>query len=128
MDSKASWCSAVQFGKCFWASFVVKGVNTVVWSASFGKKVATYLTSPRKDWTSVEHLGTGQFRILSTFEELSSMPHAEIWCLKKSISKRKNAHFAGFRCNLALAKAFITISMCLVCSATVLDQMTMSSK
>src|SRR6202040_4058072 len=69
MASKAYWSLAVQGGKFRWASFMVNRVKMVVWSASFGRKAATYLTSPKKEQTLLAFRGTCQFRIFSTLEE-----------------------------------------------------------
>ena len=86
-----------------------------------------YRTRPRKARTSVELVGTGQSKIFWIFDVFGSIPQAEMWWPRKSISVKKNAHFFGLQNNLAAIGAFMTISMCFTCSRTVLDQITMSS-
>ena len=82
---------------------------------------------PRKAHTSVELAGTGQSKIFWIFEVFSSIPQAEMWCPRKSISIKKKSHFFRVQNNFAVVSAFMIIPMCLMCSATVLDQITMSS-
>ena len=59
-------------------SFVASGVRAAVNSASFGRKTEMYLTRPRNAHMSEADFGTGQFNILSTFNEFASMPRPEI--------------------------------------------------
>ena len=83
---------------------------------------------PRKAQTLVEVAGVGQWKIFWTFDKLGSIPQAEIWCLRKLSSVKKKLHFFLLQNNLVLASAFITMSMCLICSAMVLDQITILSR
>ena len=122
MDSNAHWWSAVQ-EKCV---LLVSGVNMYVWSASLGRNDAMYQTWPKKAHTLVELVGTGQSKNFWIFDMFNLIPWAEMWCPRKSISIRKKSHFLGLQNNHTAISAFMTITMCFICSATVLDQTTMS--
>lgn len=93
IDLNAKLCSSIHKGKFLCASFVVKGISTTVWSASFGRKVAMCLMRPRKLLTSVANQGTGHCIILSYLDDCGLIPHAEIWWPRKSNYVRKNFHF-----------------------------------
>ena len=79
MDSKASWWSPVQ-EKSDLAILLVRGVKRSMWSISFGRNTAMYRMRPKKAWTSVGFVGTGQSNIFCIFDLFGSIPRAEIWC------------------------------------------------
>jgi len=74
MASKVNWCKAVQTGKSILHSFFVSGFRTEVYSASFGRKVEMYWTSPRKWHTSFTEHSRGQSRIFWTLDGSASIP------------------------------------------------------
>lgn len=95
--SKAHWCSDAQAGRSLEASLVVRVCKTLVCLAKLGRKLAMYLTKPRKAWTSFVFLGTGQDRIWSILEESAWIPHPEIVCPKKNNPVVNNSVFFGLQ-------------------------------
>src|ERR1700679_2633606 len=94
MCSKAFWCSAVQVGKTRSHSFVVRGVSTLVYSASAGRKLATYRVRPRKPRTLVAIVGWGHVAMRSVLLGSGLMPVAETICPRKESSVAKRFDFA----------------------------------
>jgi hypothetical protein len=90
-------------------SFIVSGVRAAINSTSFGKKTEMYLTRPRNAHMSEADFGTGQFNILSTFNEFTSMPQPEMWWPRKSTSVQKNSDFFPFNHSPCFLKQSITI-------------------
>jgi hypothetical protein len=110
------------------ASLDVNGVKRMVHSASPGKKTEIYLTKPKKARMSVALFGVGQSLMRSIFNEFTSIPRAEMWCPRKSISCEKNSHLDALQNSLALQRDWITLLTCCMCSGIDVDQMIMSSR
>ena len=72
------WWASIQTGNSALAAFIVNGVRTHVTLADFGRYMDMYHMSPRNESTSMVIPDIGQFKILSTFESLASIPLAEI--------------------------------------------------
>jgi hypothetical protein len=78
-------------------SLVVSGIRAAKNSASFGKKTEMYLTRPRNACMSEANFRTGQFKILSTFDEFTLMPQLEMWWPRKSTSMQKKFQFLSIQ-------------------------------
>jgi hypothetical protein len=87
-----------------------------------------YWTSPKNCRTCLANLGAGQLRIHKTFVWSASIPYAEMWCPKKSISVVNNMDFFNEQSSCAFHNTSRTRAMFCLCSSSVLDQMIMSSK
>ena len=94
MLSNAFWCSVVQVGKTRSHSFVVRGVSTLVYSASAGRKVATYHVSPRNPLTLVAVVGWGQDMMQLVLRGSGFMPDPDTMCPRKHSSVANSVDFA----------------------------------
>ena len=94
MCSKAFWCSAVQVGKTWSHSFVVRGVSTLVYLASAGRKLDTYRVRPKKPRTLVAVIGWGHVAMQSVLQGSGLMPIAETTCSRKESSVVKRFDLA----------------------------------
>lgn len=90
--------------------------------------MAIYLTNPKKAQTLVLDLWVSHCDIQFMVEELGSMPWAEIWCPKNSISSLKNWHLAVLQYSFTQCRASMIMFICLVWSAVFWDQIIISSK
>ena len=124
---KAFWWLLSQGRNVWWASLVVHGIKTQVWSTNLGRYTEMYHMSPRKAWTSVADLGTSHFNVLSAFLEFASMPFCEIWCPRKYTSNLNNMHFLSLQYSFLACSTIMTRHMCFKCSLTCLDQIIVSS-
>ena len=90
-------------------------------SAKCGRKTARYLTNPKKLQTLVTKFGVSHCNIFLYLDNCGSMPHADMWWLRKSSSVKKNWHFFGFMYKCACCRACKTKSMCFSCSSKLSD-------
>ena len=81
-------------------------------SAKCGRKTARYLTNPKKPQTLVTKFGVSHCNIFLHLDNCGSMPHADMWWLRKSSSVKKNWDFFGFMYKCAHCRACKTKSMC----------------
>ena len=126
--SKALWCLSVHSGNFSLQSFHVSLFSISLCMASFGRNAFRYRTRPRNCLTSFADFGVGQSSILLTFPPSASIPHWETWCPKKSISSQNSFVFLRFTCRPAFLSAFIIVLTFLMCSSTLFDHITISSR
>lgn len=121
MASKVYWWFMVQGGNVVLHSFFVSSVRRVVCSANWGRNAVMYLTIPRNCRTCFADLGIGQFKICSTLLESASIPFADMWWPRKSISVAKSFDFLSEQYNWAFLSASKTSATFVLCSARVDD-------
>ena len=126
--SNAYWWIAVHAGKVVLHSLWVRGVRIEVCSARLGRNTEMYLTNPKNCHMCFAHLGASQFRILLTFVLSASIPHTEMWCPRKSISVVNNEDFFCEQYSSAFCSTSRISETLVLCSASELDQIIMSSR
>ena len=84
----------VQVGKTWSHSFVVRGISTLIYSVSAGRKVATYCVSPRNSLTLVAVVDWGQDAMRSVLWGSGFMLDPDIMSLRKHSSVVNSMDFA----------------------------------
>ena len=97
MFSNAVWCSAIQIWNAQSHSLVVRGVNTLVYSESAGKKAAMYLVNPKNPLTLVAVIGWGQAVIQLVLQGSGFIPAPDMMCLRKHSSVANRLDFASLQ-------------------------------
>src|ERR1700723_2881489 len=88
------WCVAVQGGNTRSHSLVIRGVSTLVYLASAGRKEAIYRVSPRKPLTLVAVIGCGQAAMWSVLRGSALIPLPDTMCPRKQSSVANKVNLA----------------------------------
>src|ERR1700720_795087 len=97
MFSNAVWCVAVQGGNTRSHSLVIRGVSTLVYSASAGRKEAIYQVSPRKPLTLVAVVGCGQAAMQSVLRGSALILLPDTMCPRKQSSVANRVDLASLQ-------------------------------